>query len=100
MQIRNARVDDVKEIYELLDHFADQGLLLGRSLSSLYDQLRDFLLCTEEEDGREELAEPPGRGDSQAGRPDISGGRPQLRRHGQEARDHQPGGAEPARVHR
>ena len=52
MQIRNARVDDVKEIYELLDHFADQGLLLGRSLSSLYDQLRDFLLCTEE-DGRE-----------------------------------------------
>lgn len=33
---------DVKSIYELLHHFADKGLLLGRSYSSLYDQLRDF----------------------------------------------------------
>jgi len=40
--IRNARIKDVKPIYGLLSHFSDQGLLLGRSLSSLYDQLRDF----------------------------------------------------------
>lgn len=33
---------DVKAIYALLHHFADKGLLLGRSYSSLYDQLRDF----------------------------------------------------------
>ncbi len=33
---------DVKEIHSLLNHYADQGLLLGRSYSSLYDQLRDF----------------------------------------------------------
>jgi amino-acid N-acetyltransferase len=33
---------DVKAIYELLHHFADKGLLLGRSYSSLYDQIRDF----------------------------------------------------------
>lgn len=42
--IRNARMDDIKAIYALLAHFANKGLLLGRSLSSLYDQLRDFLV--------------------------------------------------------
>lgn len=35
---------DVKDIHALLKHFADQGLLLGRSISSLYDQLRDFVV--------------------------------------------------------
>ena len=40
--IRNARMEDIKVIYDLLSHYSDQGLLLGRSLSSLYDQLRDF----------------------------------------------------------
>ena len=40
--IRSARMEDVKEIYALLQHFAEKDLLLGRSLSSLYDQLRDF----------------------------------------------------------
>ena len=40
--IRNARVSDVQGIYKLLNKFSDNGLLLGRSLSSLYDHLRDF----------------------------------------------------------
>lgn len=40
--IRNARMEDVKAMYKLLQHFAEKDLLLGRSLSSLYDQLRDF----------------------------------------------------------
>jgi len=48
--IRAARMDDIPRIHALLSHFADQGLLLGRSLSSLYDQLRDFVVF--EEDGR------------------------------------------------
>ena len=42
--IRNARMGDVREIHGLLQHFAGQGLLLGRSISSLYDQLRDFVV--------------------------------------------------------
>lgn len=42
--IRNARMEDVKAIYSLLQHYSDKGLLLGRSLSSLYDQLRDFAI--------------------------------------------------------
>ena len=40
--IRDARMEDVKAMYGLLQHFANKGLLLGRSFSSLYDQLRDF----------------------------------------------------------
>ncbi len=40
--IRNARMGDIKKIYDLLKYYADRDLLLGRSLSSLYDQLRDF----------------------------------------------------------
>ena len=40
--IRNATMADVKAIHALLSHFAAQGKLLGRALSSLYDQLRDF----------------------------------------------------------
>ncbi len=40
--IRDARMEDIKGIYFLLQHFANKDLLLGRSLSSLYDHLRDF----------------------------------------------------------
>ncbi len=43
-QIRPARMSDVPAIHALLQHFAEQGLLLGRSISSLYDQLRDFIV--------------------------------------------------------
>lgn len=42
--IRRARTEDVKKIYALLQYFSAKELLLGRSLSSLYDQLRDFLV--------------------------------------------------------
>ena len=42
--IRPARMGDIKAIHSLLQQFADQGLLLGRSISSLYDQLRDFVV--------------------------------------------------------
>lgn len=49
--IRDARMEDVRQIYGLLNHFAQKGLLLGRSLSSLYDQLRDFKIYVDEEAG-------------------------------------------------
>ena len=45
--IRNARMEDVKAIYNLLHHFSNKGLLLARSFSSLYDQLRDFHVFVE-----------------------------------------------------
>jgi amino-acid N-acetyltransferase len=42
--IRPARMGDVRDIHKLLQIFAEKGLLLGRSISSLYDQLRDFIV--------------------------------------------------------
>jgi amino-acid N-acetyltransferase len=44
LAIRPARMGDIKTIHSLLQQFANQGLLLGRSISSLYDQLRDFVV--------------------------------------------------------
>ncbi len=46
--IRPAKMSDVRAIHALLQNFADQGLLLGRSISSLYDQLRDFVVYYDE----------------------------------------------------
>ena len=49
VMIRRARIDDIKAIYAILQHFASQELLLGRPLSSLYDQLRDFVVYEDSE---------------------------------------------------
>ena len=46
--IRNARMGDIKKIHRLLQYFAEKDLLLGRSLSSLYDQLKDFSVYVEQ----------------------------------------------------
>jgi len=48
--IRKARMDDVRQIHGLLQEYADKKLLLGRSISSLYDHLRDFSVW--DEDGK------------------------------------------------
>lgn len=50
--IRKATIKDVKQIYALLRAYADQGVLLARSLSDLYDQIRDFFVAVDEQDGR------------------------------------------------
>ena len=42
--IRKARIGDVKQIHTLLSYYADKKLLLGRSISSIYDHLRDFVV--------------------------------------------------------
>jgi len=43
--IRKAQISDVKEIQKLLMKFAGQGDMLSRSLSELYESLRDFYVC-------------------------------------------------------
>ena len=48
--MRKANISDVKSIHALLMHFADKGLLLPRSLSEIYDHLRDYTLF-EDPDG-------------------------------------------------
>lgn len=40
--IRKAKVSDVKVIYKLLSTFSESGKILPRSLSEIYDNLRDY----------------------------------------------------------
>jgi amino-acid N-acetyltransferase len=48
--LRKAQIQDVKEIQKLLLHYANRGDMLSRSLSELYESLRDFYIV--EEGGR------------------------------------------------
>ena len=40
--IRKATLTDVKEIQALVNHYADSGQMLPRTLNELYEHLRDF----------------------------------------------------------
>jgi len=42
--IRKAKLNDVKEIQRLIKVYAPRGGILPRSLSEVYDHLRDFFL--------------------------------------------------------
>ncbi|MGQ9499294.1 MAG: N-acetyltransferase [Dissulfurimicrobium sp.] len=42
--IRKARISDIRAIHALLTHFSERGLLLPRSLSELYDHVRDYVV--------------------------------------------------------
>jgi len=46
--IQKAKIRDIKAIYSLLNHYTEQGEILPRSLSELYDQIRDFFVCVDE----------------------------------------------------
>lgn len=48
--LRKARITDVKDIQKLLTNFASRGEMLSRSLSELYEAIRDFYVV--EEDGK------------------------------------------------
>ena len=43
--IRKARIQDIGQIQVLINQFAKQELMLPRSLSDLYESLRDFWVC-------------------------------------------------------
>ena len=46
--LRKAQIDDVKEIQKLLLVYASRGEMLSRSLSELYESLRDFYIYEEQ----------------------------------------------------
>ncbi len=46
--LRKATIADVKAIHQILTHFATKGELLSRSLSELYDHLRDYLVYADD----------------------------------------------------
>ena len=51
MKIRPARIADAPAICELINAYAEQGLMLHRSLESCYEALREFQVA-EDDDGR------------------------------------------------
>ncbi len=53
MQIRKAVIGDVQLIQQLLRHYAGRDLLLPRSLSELYDHLRDYVVIVNDDGGTE-----------------------------------------------
>lgn len=46
--LRKAQISDIKEIQKLLTHYASRGDMLSRSLSELYESVRDFYIVEEE----------------------------------------------------
>lgn len=46
--IRKAITADAAEIHRLVNMFADRGLMLPRSLSHLYENIRDFFVAVED----------------------------------------------------
>ncbi len=45
--VRKARIADVPAMQKLINRFANQGEMISRSLSELYDNVRDFHVYTE-----------------------------------------------------
>ena len=52
MHIRKAVISDVRGIHQSLNYYADKNLLLARSLSELYDHLRDYFVLTDNAQGQ------------------------------------------------
>lgn len=47
MKIRKARIGDVDAIHRLINGYAEKGLMLPRSLSLLYESIREFAVADE-----------------------------------------------------
>ena len=46
--VRKANINDVKDIQTLINNYAERSLMLHRSLSELYENIRDFFVYEEE----------------------------------------------------
>ena len=44
MKIRKAILADIEGIYDLVDYYAERGLILPRSRHSIFETLRDFMI--------------------------------------------------------
>ena len=51
MHIKKAIAGDIAAIHRILNYYAEQDLLLPRSLSELYDHLRDYFVLVNKEQG-------------------------------------------------
>jgi amino-acid N-acetyltransferase len=48
-QVEKAKIPDVPQIHQLINHFADKGEMLPRPLSEIYESIRDFFVIREGE---------------------------------------------------
>ncbi len=49
MIIGKARIQDIPQIHQMVNSFADKGEMLGRPISELYENIRDFLVIRQGE---------------------------------------------------
>ncbi len=47
--LRKATIEDVEKIYKLINDFAAKNVMLPRSLSELYENIRDFFVYTQDD---------------------------------------------------
>ncbi|MEE9520627.1 MAG: N-acetyltransferase [Dehalococcoidales bacterium] len=47
--VERARISDVAQVHELINSFADKGEMLPRSLSEIYENVRDYFVVREGE---------------------------------------------------
>ncbi|MCR5175781.1 MAG: N-acetyltransferase [Anaerovibrio sp.] len=48
MIYRKAKFVDIEAIYKLVNHYAEEGLMLARSRNALYESLRDMIVAVDE----------------------------------------------------
>jgi len=48
-QVEKARIRDIPQIHQLVNHFAKKGEMLARSLSEIYENIRDFFVIRQDE---------------------------------------------------
>jgi len=49
VSVEKARINDAPRMHELINHFADKGEMLARSLSEIYENIRDYFVVRESE---------------------------------------------------
>ncbi len=48
-RVEKAKISDATQIHQLINYFADKGEMLARSLSEIYENIRDFFVVREGE---------------------------------------------------
>jgi len=49
LKIEKARISDVPQMHQLINYFADKGEMLARSLSEIYENIRDYFVVRQGE---------------------------------------------------
>jgi amino-acid N-acetyltransferase len=48
-KVEKAKIIDVAQMHKLINYFADKGLMLPRPLSEIYENIRDYFVCKDDE---------------------------------------------------